>query len=168
MNLGVYDRKTRRRQQQRLWDETVKHRTVTKEQFDLWWTPEPYSGCWLWVGVLRGRGYGNYLRRYAHRVSWTIHNGEIPDGLLVCHKCDTPACVNPNHLFIGTHSDNLKDCFQKSRRSTKGECHPEHKLTLGQVKEIRHSPKLQRLLAAEFRISQSHVSEIKNGRKWKS
>lgn len=77
------------------------------------------SGCWLWTGA-KTHGYGEVSYKHskrlrAHRISWTIHHGKIPDGLCVLHKCDTPLCVNPEHLFLGTQADNLKDCYEKGR-----------------------------------------------------
>ena len=77
------------------------------------------NGCWIWKASGRGNGYGAFKFRNkvidAHRVSWILHNGEIPDGFYICHKCDIRKCVNPAHLFLGTHSDNMKDCYQKNR-----------------------------------------------------
>jgi hypothetical protein len=77
------------------------------------------KGCWEWVGALNRR-YGrlhvpgkHHLQVYAHRLSWEIHFGPIPDGLDVCHKCDNPSCVKPEHLFIGTHLDNMQDASRK-------------------------------------------------------
>lgn len=82
--------------------------------------PEPNSGCWLWIGGGTGEcGYGllnNRIFKQAHRASYAIFKGEIPEGMCVCHKCDTPACINPDHLFIGTHLDNMRDMFRKGRR----------------------------------------------------
>lgn len=79
------------------------------------------TGCWNWNRPHPDHGYGQFnldgktLR--AHRVSWIIHNGTIPDGLCVLHKCDNPRCVNPSHLFLGTHSDNMIDMWKKGRQS---------------------------------------------------
>ncbi len=78
--------------------------------------------CWNWIAGSRGKGYGAFKYKSkvidAHRMSWLLHNGKIPNDLFVCHKCDNPSCVNPNHLFLGTHSDNMKDAYVKGRLNT--------------------------------------------------
>ncbi len=84
--------------------------------------------CWEWTGGLT-EGYGmirfNYENFYAHRISWIIENGEIPDNLLILHKCDNRLCVNPKHLFLGTIADNMKDKVKKGRQA-RGETHGSH------------------------------------------
>ena len=97
-------------------------RRKTLEEF--FWervSPEPNSGCWLWTGRYQTFGYGD-IQLYrnaphisAHRASWSIHSGDIPDGMCVCHKCDVPECVNPDHLFLGSQQDNMLDAHKKGR-----------------------------------------------------
>jgi hypothetical protein len=92
----------------------------TIEQFQALTYPEPNSGCFLFAGPTNGKDYGRVWfrgrRDYAHRVSWMLFRGdEITRGLYVCHRCDTPACVNPDHLFLGTCRDNVRDCIAKGR-----------------------------------------------------
>lgn len=79
------------------------------------------SGCWNWTGKIKEGRYGTIKldrvrEAYAHRVSWMLHHGPIPDGMCVCHHCDNPACVNPAHLFIGSKPDNISDMVSKSRQ----------------------------------------------------
>ena len=74
--------------------------------------PEPNTGCWLWLGFISPDGYGT---RLAHRRAWELARGPIPDGMLVCHRCDVRHCVNPDHLFLGTHLDNMRDMIRKGR-----------------------------------------------------
>lgn len=86
---------------------------------------EKGEGCWIWRGAMMGTGYGcimtgsrrgpHYGPKAAHRVSWMLHYGEIPPGLYVCHRCDVPACVRPDHLFLGTPRDNVLDRERKGR-----------------------------------------------------
>lgn len=98
-----------------------------QERFEVSYVPEPNSGCWLWFGSTNRRGYGsiqeNGKRLGAHRLSWTIHNGEIPEGYFVCHTCDNPCCVNPGHLFLGTHQDNMTDMCKKGRHKNTKKTH---------------------------------------------
>lgn len=82
--------------------------------------PEPNSGCWLWLGATRPGGHGHMQldgRRFegAHRVSYRCFRGSIPAGVVVCHVCDTPICVNPVHLWLGSVADNMADCIRKHR-----------------------------------------------------
>ena len=87
-----------------------------------WPKVEKTEGCWLWRASRNRAGYGYFgdwshrRTRAAHRVSWELAHGPIPPGLLVCHTCDNPPCVRPDHLFLGTHTDNLHDSMAKGRK----------------------------------------------------
>ncbi len=146
-----------------------------KERFDTKWIPEPNSGCWLWMSFLDRQGYGHFSMngksQKASRVSWELHRSKPPRNLHVCHHCDTPACVNPDHLFLGTQRDNKQDGFKKGRYQgggLRGEDHPDHKLTRQQVAEIRSSNLSQYKLAKIYGVDQSNISRIKSGKAWPS
>lgn len=142
--------------------------------FDQRYIPEPNSGCWLWLGKWNFFGYGIFLdSQYAkdlkaHRVSWELHRGPIPVGMNVLHKCDTPPCVNPSHLYIGTRSDNARDMVCRGR-STRGEKNPYSKLTMDDVIDIRklaRSGSNQRDIAQRFNVNPSQISRINTGERW--
>lgn len=100
---------------------------------DFWERVNKSEGCWLWTGHFNRQGYG-HLRfgptpqksTHAHRVSWTLARGPVPPGLQVLHECDVPACVNPEHLFLGTISDNVRDSVQKKRHSESRKTYCKH------------------------------------------
>jgi lysozyme family protein len=137
-------------------------------------SPDPNTGCWLWKGYIDGDGYGHYSlpggkSRSAHRVSWMLFKGEIPDGLLVCHKCDIRNCVNPDHLFLGTPAENQADMKRKGRSGV-GEKNPCAKLKLSQVQEIKLLLKQGKPvadIAKKFALSKQGIKSIKYGYTWR-
>lgn len=143
------------------------------ERFSECWMPEPFSGCWLWTGHAKETGYGvicwNLRPIRAHRLSWILFRGEIPKNLHVLHKCDTPSCVNPDHLFLGTHSDNMQDCLSKNR-TARGIKSGRAKLSESDVKEIRllqEGGMSYRVIARQFSVDQRTIYDAVNGRNWK-
>lgn len=136
------------------------------------------NDCWIWTAGKGTKGYGIFSMRHkdykAHRVSYEIHFGYIPEGLLVCHKCDNPSCVNPSHLFTGTHQDNVDDKNKKGRARYAppfGEKHGMHKLVKSQVEDIRkiylNTKISQAKLGKQFSVSQSEIHNIVNYKNWK-
>lgn len=129
--------------------------------------------CWEWSASRGPRGYGNFGNRYtksrlAHRFSWFLHHGEeLPSHIFVCHACDNPACVNPAHLWRGTHSDNMADMDAKGRRViSRGEGIAGAKLTESDVHAIRQDPRFHRMIAEDFGVSRAVIGEIKRKRTW--
>jgi hypothetical protein len=128
------------------------------------------TGCWIWNRSTNKHGYGQFPRGFgqspinASRASYIAHVGNVPDDLEVCHKCDTPRCVNPEHLFIGTHSDNMLDCIRKGRKN------PKRKLSAEDVVSMRMlfaSGKKMSTLAVRFGIGRGTVGEIIRREIWK-
>lgn len=127
--------------------------------------PVTESGCWWWLGALTEKGYGiaalagSHVR--AHRLSWLLHRGPIPNGILVCHHCDTPCCVNPDHLFLGTHQDNVRDMDMKGRRHFHDPPAPKFKLTHEQLQEIAASRESNRVLGQRYRVGKSTIGDVR-------
>lgn len=142
---------------------------------DFWWYVRKSRGCWLWLGERR-EPYGRFTfcgKKYsAHRFSYSLIHGPIPSNLKCCHSCDNPLCVKPDHLFIGTHQDNMNDCTTKNRQA-RGVKKPWAKLTDQKVKKIR-SEYVKRFgeyclvknLAKEFKVSSSTISNVIARRVW--
>ena len=123
------------------------------------------DGCWIWRGGLTTNGYGAVQYRdsvqYVHRLMYEIVKGVIPRGKCVCHACDTPSCINPEHLFLGTQKDNLRDAARKRRVKTK--------LTERDVQKIRKQlleGKRQIEIAEMFEVSRVCISKISCGVNW--
>lgn len=132
------------------------------------------SGCWEWQKSRWESGYGKVgvYRQIvaAHIVSYRLFRGPIADGLFVCHECDNPPCVNPDHLFLGTHQQNMDDMVAKGRQ-TRGVLNSHAKITEDQVQEIRHlyaaGGMTQKDIGARFGITKSNVHLIVCGLAWK-
>lgn len=129
--------------------------------------------CWEWTARTLPRGYGhisieNYPE-YAHRVVMEMEGHDI-EGKQVNHTCDNPSCVNPNHLYVGTQSENVQDSYDRDRRDdvdyASGEDHGQSKLTREEVQDIRDSDSNQTELAEEYGVSQSLISQIQRGKWW--
>lgn len=132
------------------------------------------GGCWLWTGGAHEFGHGRYwlngANRPAHRVIWEARNGHVPDGLFVLHKCDVPSCVNPDHLFVGTQDDNMRDKTEKGRQyRPAGDKHHRRRLSSIQVVEIRRRLSLGESgasLARSFGVNPNTIYNIAANRTW--
>jgi hypothetical protein len=128
--------------------------------------------CWEWTGSRNPKGYGHISDdkcriRGAHRVSWEIHFGPIPDALHVLHNCDNPSCVRPDHLFLGTNLDNVRDRGQKGREGDhQGENNGRAKLIEDDVRRIRSDRRALREIAREYGVSFALIDQIKRRKIW--
>lgn len=143
---------------------------VSQEFF--WAHVERGDGCWRWTGFVDAKGYGRIQVKRAdrvgrasegaYRVSWALKNGPIPNGLHILHSCDNPICVNPDHLRVGTHAENMMDIVRAGRAG--------RKLTPDSIRKIRAAYRsgagTQRTIAAQFGVSQTLVGRIADGRLW--
>lgn len=130
--------------------------------------PVTEAGCWIWTASCLPKGYGWFYDGgtvLAHRWAYEYFIGPVPNEMCVCHKCDNPACVNPDHLFLGTQADNVADQVQKNRQVF-GERNGNGKLTDEQVRAIRRSNGSQSEIAERFGIDRSLVSLIRSGKRW--
>lgn len=171
---------------------------VTPPSSRFWDKVNKTDSCWLWVGTRTAAGYGQITMGrgrtvYAHRVSYEMHHGPIPDNYYVCHTCDNPSCVNPSHLWVGTNSDNIRDAVRKGRHSSKthpdrqargdrsgSRLHPErlarganHGLAVLCDSDVLHIHAAlsvgatTRSLAVRFNVSEVTIHDIKVGRTWR-
>lgn len=137
---------------------------------------EKTAGCWGWKAATNKAGYGivNFKGKMtlAHRLSWESHFGFIHDDLFVCHKCDNPPCVNPDHLFLGTHRDNMKDRDHKGRGYDRnGVKNGRAKLNPSDIKGIKlryFAGDLRSSIADYYGITETHLYRIVKGTMWKS
>lgn len=165
--MGILDIELSEDVKKRFWDKVDKHGD---------------DECWEWQASTKA-GYGRIKIKghhiLAHRISWTIFFGEISDGMFVCHHCDNRLCVNPNHLFLGTQSDNMKDAYDKGRclipkntpgQFKSGEDHSRSKLTQAEVDEIRRLRSDEgltlRVIANMFNVDHSLVWQITKNKAW--
>lgn len=134
-----------------------------------WLKVNKSDGCWIWQGVTNEHGYGQinfrYYKNKAHRVSWIIHHGEEPGALDVLHKCDNPACVRPDHLFIGTAQDNVDD-MRRKRRHLRGERCWKAALTEDDVRAIRASSERNCDLATRYGVARSAITLVRKRLTW--
>lgn len=141
-------------------------------------TVDSSGDCWLWTGMLFKSGYGKFdfngVRHYAHRFIYQMVNGDIATNLFVCHHCDTPPCVRPDHLFLGAPKDNTRDMIAKGRSKLRphlGEMHGRSKLTKLDVLSIRAKYQVgdregYRLAAKEFGTSPNNIEFVLKRRTW--
>lgn len=172
----------------------MNRKKTTKERF--WEKVDKTDSCWLWTGSKRSKGYGAFVYQKdgevvqgrAHRYSWELHNGPIPDGLCVLHDCptgDNPACVNPEHLWLGSKADNNRDAIVKGRRKRKpnglrprrakklgyrrGEEHPNSRLTRADIENMRADRTKGMsfsILGKRYGVSIAHAFRIVHGKVW--
>lgn len=149
-----------------------------------WADVQKGEGCWEWQGTRNGAGYGLFWalgRQWrAHRVSWELGNGPIPDGINVCHRCDHPPCVRPDHLFLGNQQANIQDAVAKGRKKTgtdhwwssvdqSGRKNRRAKLAEADVLEIRRrylGGESKHSIAQDFSIHPNHVNRLVSGARW--
>ena len=149
-----------------------------RERFERQISPEPNTGCWIWDGSYTTFGYGKvYVKTAdyrAHRISWSIfRNGaNLPSpGVVICHSCDNRWCVNPDHLWPGSQSENMIDAVKKGRMpqaGRRGDRNATAKLTRDEALAIRNSSGMLKLAAEEFGVSVSTIHLIRVGRTWKN
>lgn len=156
----------------------------TKSLAERFWEKVDRGGaneCWLWTASLNAAGYGQLYRGgrpiVASRISWELANGPIPAGAFVLHRCDTPACVNPRHLFLGTQTDNMKDMVKKGRSpggahgsEPRGTDHWRAKLTPQRVRAVRrrfNAGESAKQIADRFGVDRMTIKAVLSGKTWR-
>lgn len=145
------------------------HPQFTQERVARFWASVDKTGdCWLWARYRHPSGYGQFSHMQAHRVAWELTHGPIPEGVVVCHRCDNPSCVNPDHLFLGTDAENIADRDAKGR-GPRGLRNGRAVLTPDRVGELRAAAQ-GGLSAAQlgrmFGVSPSQANRVATGKRW--
>lgn len=153
-------------------------RTPEQRELIFWTQVQKFpNGCWLWTGCQTSRAaggtkYGCFYHEggtLAHRYSYVLHHGPIEARKNVCHHCDVPLCVRPDHLYVGTQQRNMQDASERNRLHHDGERNPNAKLTAAQVAEIRATPAYYGInadLGRRFGVTLQLVSQIRRGLRW--
>ena len=140
------------------------------ERFAKKYVIDQRSGCWLWTASKHKQGYGVLnvagKSRRAHRVAYQAFKGRCPGEFLVCHRCDNPSCVNPDHLFLGTQKQNVADAVRKGR-AIRGERVAAGKLTESEVRKILSDTRPTREIANDFGVARQSVNAIKTRKSWR-
>lgn len=138
-----------------------------------WSKVKKTPGCWLWTAGKFTKGYGSFKHagriQYAHRLAWEDRNGPIAPGLSACHRCDTPACVNPDHLFLGTPAENVADMVAKGR-SLRGSRQNKAKLSeadIPQILSLLAAGSSQSAIARRYKMHPSSINLIANNKTWR-
>lgn len=138
-------------------------------RFEKFISPEPNTGCFLWTGAANKRGYGYFWSKgcawNAHRFAYAAAHGGVPRTAHVLHKCDNSYCMNPDHLELGTHAQNMADAKRRGRMATGERCGTS-KLRASDVVAIRQSTESKHVLAARYSISPDHVNRLRRGHGW--
>lgn len=150
------------------------HRPVYSIEERLWAKTQKSDTCWVWIGAHLISGYGhmtiNKKRVTVHRLSWEVHNGPIPIGMEILHRCDNPPCIRPDHLFIGTNQDNVDDMVSK-KRHTYGDRNGHAVFTDDQAREIlyllRTKQATGRQIAQQYGVDETTISKMRLGITWK-
>lgn len=143
----------------------------TKETIQSKTKLDPIKGCWIWQLKINRGGYGSVTYKNktwtAHRLAWFLFNGPIPNGMMVCHKCDIRPCINPEHLFLGTHRDNMSDKLNKGR-CCRGDNHGLVKISdfeIDYIKKLKDMGTMQKDIAKIFHVTPPTINRIIMGRR---